>query len=248
MPERNIMESKRWVLIRGLSRSRFHWLGFETLLKQSLNLETIDCPEIPGNGYLHNTETPSSLDAVVDHLRQQISLIKKPVGLFGISLGGMIATRWAQMYPEEVERLVLVNTSSSLSPFYHRFSIVKYLGTLKSIFVKNLEKSESFIMSSTSNCPLKWKPKLAELVKFQKEHPIATRNFIRQLRLASKVDFTQKPHKNVLILTSAQDHLVNWHCSRRIAEQWQVPLLINPTAGHDLTLDDPQWIIEQISE
>ena len=38
-----------------------------------------------------------------------------PYSVLAMSLGGMVATAWAQRYPAEVERLVLINTS--MRPF-----------------------------------------------------------------------------------------------------------------------------------
>ena len=40
-----------------------------------------------------------------------------PYKLLAISLGGMVATSWSQNYPQEVLRMVLINTS--MRPFSH---------------------------------------------------------------------------------------------------------------------------------
>ena len=50
----------------------------------------------------------------------------------------------------------------------------------------------------------------------------------------------------MLLLQSLGDHLVNPVCSTRIAGHWRWPLVSHPTAGHDLTLDDGEWVIAQI--
>jgi len=42
--------------------------------------------------------------------------------------------------------------------------------------------------------------------------------------------------------------LVKSSASRRIAERWKVPLIEHPQAGHDLSLDDPQWIVDLLME
>jgi hypothetical protein len=33
-----------------------------------------------------------------------------------------------------------------------------------------------------------------------------------------------------------------------IAQKWNVPLLVHPEAGHDLTLDEPSWVLTQARE
>ncbi|MBC7421448.1 MAG: alpha/beta hydrolase [Bdellovibrio sp.] len=242
------MKSKRWILIRGLTRSRFHWLGFDELLKKELDLDIVECPEIPGNGYLFNERSLSSIDATVNYLRKQVGGITEPVGLLGISMGGMIANRWAAMHPHEVEQLVLINTSSSLSPSHERLNPKNYFTILKSLMNSNAEIIETTVMNLTSNRPEKWKPHLPLLAQFQREHPVSLINFMLQIKLSSKADFSEKPQQPVLILTSHADHLVNMSCSLKIAEQWQMPLVVHSTAGHDLTLDDPMWVIEKIKE
>jgi hypothetical protein len=56
------------------------------------------------------------------------------------------------------------------------------------------------------------------------------------------------PHDRVLLLRSLQDRLVNPVCSERMAEQWDWPVRTHPEAGHDLPLDDADWVIKQIQD
>ena len=51
----------------------------------------------------------------------------------------------------------------------------------------------------------------------------------------------------LLLLAGAGDRLVDPACSRRLARTWQVPLLEHAQAGHDLPLDDPDWVAHQAS-
>jgi hypothetical protein len=44
------------------------------------------------------------------------------------------------------------------------------------------------------------------------------------------------------------DKLVNPHCSRTLAQQWQAPLRAHDSAGHDLTLDEPDWVAQQVRD
>jgi pimeloyl-ACP methyl ester carboxylesterase len=240
------MNPKRWVFIRGLTRSKFHWLGFDEYFKRELEIESVECPEVAGNGYLSHEISSVSLDETVLQLKSQIQSIKEPIGLFGISMGGMIATRWVQMFPDEVSRLVLVNTSSSLNPFYQRLRPENYSAIAIHLFQKNPEKIEHFLMSLTSNDESRWLLFLPDLIAFRQKHPITSLNFIRQLRLSSQSVFSQKPLDQILILASEQDRLVNSECSRTIARAWECPLEMHPSAGHDLSLDDPSWIVKQV--
>jgi len=48
------------------------------------------------------------------------------------------------------------------------------------------------------------------------------------------------------VLVSEQDQLVSADCSHAIARQWDVPIQVHPSAGHDLTLDDGPWVVQQV--
>jgi pimeloyl-ACP methyl ester carboxylesterase len=50
----------------------------------------------------------------------------------------------------------------------------------------------------------------------------------------------------MLVLASLGDRLVSPGCSRRIASRWALPIRLHPTAGHDLPLDDPEWVVQQV--
>ncbi len=236
---------KKWILIRGLTRSYFHWFDFKTELQQALNLESIETPELPGNGYLSELNTPDNLTNCIDELRKQIQKIDEPVGLLGISLGGVIATKWAHDYPNDISHLVIINSSFSSSPFYHRLKPKNYLKIILMTFSKNLDDLEKFILQTTSNTDL-WKKKLQDGIAFQKKHPVQFQNLIQQLRLAQQANFKTKPAAETLILTSENDRLVHHTCSLKIAKAWNLQAKIHPTAGHDLPMDDAAWIIEKI--
>lgn len=53
---------------------------------------------------------------------------------------------------------------------------------------------------------------------------------------------------SMLVLNSRSDRLVSHLCSEAIARRLNLPLRVHATAGHDLPLDDPQWVAEQIAD
>lgn len=73
----------------------------------------VHCVDLPGHGYSSRIEDRGArsedntftLDAIVDELSAQFD---KPLNVCGWSLGGQVALRWAQRYPAQVEKLVLV--------------------------------------------------------------------------------------------------------------------------------------------
>ncbi|MBC7741695.1 MAG: alpha/beta hydrolase [Bdellovibrionaceae bacterium] len=240
------MEINHWVLIRGLTRSRFHWLGFDSLLKNSLGCRQVTCIELPGNGYFFDQNFPLALDDLINQIKSQVDSASLPIGIIGLSMGGMIAARWAEIFPNEVQALVIINSSMAFSPFYHRLSPQFYFKLLLTLVCPSAEIIENTIMNISSNENLKWKNRIEELIQFQKNHAITFKNFLRQIKVTRQARIIKKPIEKVLILTSQKDRLVNYRCSLKLAELWKTPLKVHPSAGHDLPLDDSQWVIEQI--
>jgi pimeloyl-ACP methyl ester carboxylesterase len=238
-----------WIFLRGLTRGAFHWLGFEKKFQDFFKVETVYTPDLAGNGVLFDETSNTDIDQAVEQIRSQIpsESLKKKVGLFTISMGGMIGTRWAEMYPDEISHLVLVNSSfSSISPFYRRLRPRNYPAVIKNFFYSSPASMEDFILRATSNFEEKWKPQFQEFVEFQRTHPVTIGNFMRQLRTAGKAKFSAKPQAEILILTSQNDHLVNYQCSLDLANAWNAPIEIHSTAGHDLPLDDGDWILQKM--
>lgn len=241
-------QPENWVLIRGLIRSKYHWGSFPEKLKKELNLKSVECVELAGNGYLADQFTPDTIEQALVDLKKQLPSDFINFGIIGISLGGMLAAKWAQLYPQEVSHLVLINSSSSLSPFYKRLNPAQYAGIIKNLAIFNPSAIEKFILSATSNRTENWLPLVKDYSEFQKNHPVSLNNFIQQLKLTSQVDFSQIPKSKKLILTSQKDRLVSYECSKAIAEAWNCPIEFNSHAGHDLPLDDAPWVIDQIKK
>lgn len=239
---------EHWVFVRGLTRSFFHWLGFEKEFQNQLNLKSVQCVELAGNGYFFREESSSSIDEAVMQLRAQVLVKDQKIGLLSISLGGMIAARWAEMFPNEISHLVIINSSSSLNPFYERLKPRNYAGLLENILFYNPARLEEWIMKSTSNFDSLWRPQFENLVQFQKDHPVSLKNLYRQLISASKFNLGETPKAKALILTATRDRFVSFKCSQSIANKWGCPIRIHPTAGHDLTTDDGAWVIQKVNE
>jgi pimeloyl-ACP methyl ester carboxylesterase len=108
-----------WVMLRGLTRESRHWGDMTIFLAQQLDLRDQSAAhqvlalDLAGNGAAAGRASPTSVRGMVDAARKQLAAdgIKPPYALMAMSLGGMVATDWAQRYPEEVARLVLINTS-----------------------------------------------------------------------------------------------------------------------------------------
>ena len=236
------------VLLRGLIRSRVHWEHFPQQLQSALPDHHILTPELAGNGERYCETTPFSVAAMVEDIRQQIADTRsnqQPVHLIAVSMGAMIASEWARRYPQEVGQLHLINTSfSNLSLPWQRMQAPAFFSLVRRLF--NRQKLETEIIrwtintDQTTGLEQRWQ-------HFASTHPLSHRNAVTQLLSASSYRGPlQSPVRNAFFYCSRNDRLVNSRCTQQIAQHWGKPLFINESAGHDLSMDDPQWLIDHI--
>ncbi len=238
---------EHFVLIRGLLREARHWGEFAGSLQQQFPRATISTPDIPGNGQLHQATSPKTIAEMTEALREQINA-NQPLRLIALSMGGMVAMDWMMRYPDEVEAAVIINTSARpLSPFYHRLRWTIYPQVLKMIFHSAAQK-EADILSLTSNRHSHDRKLLESWQQWQQQNPVSTASARNQFLAAVKFSVTKKPQQPILIVTSQADRLVDCRCSRKLAQIWQTGYVQHETAGHDLPLDEPEWLAHVIKQ
>ena len=98
-----------------------------------------------------------------------------------------------------------------------------------------------------------WGAVVDDWVALRRQRQVSASNALRQLVAAARytapvatplVPVSDSPR--ILLLASQNDRLVSCQCSQTIARAWGVPLRMHPSAGHDLPLDDAQWVIGQV--
>lgn len=239
-------------LIRGLSREKFHWGEFSKDLQISFPQSDIEMLDLPGNGDWAAEKCPLSPRAVVDFLRKQSRFIqnRRKTNIIAVSLGAMLAHQWSISHSEEIESLVLINTSLRPSPFYHRIKPTGLLKMISAARTQELFEREKKVLELTTNLLGPTIDRLAsewaERAKFVRT---SGENTLRQLIVAAQMrrDSTSPPVKT-LILSSRGDALVDPIASVAIANEWGGPHRIHPSAGHDLTLDAPEWTLAQLKD
>src|SRR3989338_10809274 len=161
----------------------------------------------------------------------------------------MVGLQWLHLHPTDFRSAVFVNTSlRGLSPLFHRLKPRVYMRMLRAIFTKSIER-EKIILEITSSSP-QFHPELAERwAEIQALRPVSRGNAFRQLwEAATFHPPALKPDTKIMLLNGAGDQLVSQLCSERIASHWQIPLRTHPSAGHDLPLDAPDWMLEQLKQ
>ena len=234
----------KFVLMRGLLRDARHWGDFADLLQRRFPDTEIITPDIPGNGRLHHLTSPASIAAMTEALRNQVAAhqAQHQLNIVAISMGAMIAIDWMTRYPDEVQSAVLINTSAKpLSPFYHRMRLAAYPQIVEMLFHSPVRR-EADILALTSNKYSNDKALLEIWQAWQKQSPVSFSNAIKQLLAAVRFSIHMRPKQPVLVVASKTDRLVDYRSSIQLAQFFQAEYLQHDTAGHDLPLDDPEWL------
>lgn len=240
--------SREWVLLRGLAREKHHTDEFIQKLQTASLDGTVIAVDLPGAGEYHRLSSPISMEGIAEFVHSQLP--KKnanPRYIVAISLGGMVAMELAKLHPQSFDGLVIINSSfKNVSSFFERLQPEGLWYILKAALAKNSKDREREVLNMVSNHPQRhqWIEPWALIAQ---QRPVTPLNFLKQLIAAGTYELPlQKPSLPIYVLTSEGDRMVNPKCSKKLAEHWQLPLAVHPTAGHEIYIDDPDWVIEQL--
>lgn len=245
----------RWLFLRGLVRETRHWGEFPTRFSEALKERVpTGAPlllDLPGMGTERDRPVPPTVSGFVDDLRTRLEgerAADTRFALFAVSLGGMVALDWLSRFPDDFERAVIVNTSAGdLSSPFERFHPRNYLSIARALLSSGAER-ERHILGFTANSPALDRDAIAaQHASYAMERPMRTPVFVGQLRAAMKSRTPERLLVPALFLASRADRLVDCTCSERIAAKLEAPLRLHDSAGHDLPLDDPEWVIGQVA-
>jgi pimeloyl-ACP methyl ester carboxylesterase len=242
-----------WILLRGLTREAAHWGPFPGVLQATVPDAKIVLLDLPGNGQFHQSRSPVTVNAMVQACRSELAQrgIAPPYRLLALSLGAMVAIEWARSAPDAVAGCVLINTSvRPFSPFFHRLRPCNYPKLLGMALTPYGPRSlEERVWELTSNQRVPQAGTVADWTAVRRARPVARGNALRQLVAAARFRAPlAAPCPNTLVLASQADGLVDVRCSQALARAWACPLALHPWAGHDLPLDDPDWVAAQIGQ
>ncbi len=242
---------QNWILLRGLARESEHWGAFVPLLQSTFPEAKITTLDLPGTGCFYQDTSPNTIKEITSQLRQHAfdnGLIQHPITILALSLGGMVAWEWMRRYPEDISGGILINTSfADLSPFYHRLCWQNYKELLWLIMAPNIHLREARILQLVSNSSDGNKEMEQVWEKIQNARPISFKNCWRQIKAAATYrPGNIKPIQSVFLLNSLGDRLVAPICSEAISNKWSFEIQLHPWAGHDLPLDDGNWVVLEL--
>jgi pimeloyl-ACP methyl ester carboxylesterase len=240
-----------WILLRGLTREKRHWGGFQTKWQEAFPGAKVVTMELPGAGELNAEVSPTTIEGMAARChREALSMgLAPPYNLLAMSLGAMVAAAWAEQRPGDMNACVLINTSfGSFSPLQRRLRPRAWPILLRLLLTPSIARQERLIFKLTSNLTEAPTGLIDDWVSIRVSHPVALGNAIRQLFAAAIYRAPSRLKVPTLVLTSQGDRLVNPQCSRDIARQWDCALSVHLWAGHDLPLDDGAWILKEVHD
>jgi pimeloyl-ACP methyl ester carboxylesterase len=150
-----------------------------------------------------------------------------------------------------VAGLVLINTSvGGLSPPWRRLRPAAAAQVAAAMATTDPLARERRIHALTSNRPDGAEATARRWAELAARQPVRRSNVLRQMLAAARyrapVPMPEPPP--LLVLASSADRIVDAACSRSLA--YRVPgarLVEHETAGHDLPLDEPDWVVGEIA-
>lgn len=246
------MQQRKWVFLLGLTRGVGHWGDFIDKFKLKFPMDEFELIDLPGNGLRNKEVSPLQVENYVELVRNKSELVHQgPVHILGSSLGGMVAISWAEQMPDEVASINIMNTSSaSLQASYKRF-LPSALLTVAKTLKKPLDSQfkEKTTLEVIMNHSERRAQFFSQFSDFSIENPVSFENFTRQVIAASrfKVPTIAPLEKSkICLMTAFNDHLVSSDCTRNIAQLWGCDFHNHPWAGHEIFLDDPEWVLDRI--
>lgn len=257
----------RWLFLRGLSREARHWLPFPEHFERDVPGARVHVLDLPGAGTEWRRTAPLSVAACVKDVRRRWLRIREACGvdpaapehaphaaarapwaILGISLGAMVALRWIADSPLDFERAVVINTSAGdLSRPWERMRLGVLPGLTRALRAGDPVAREREILGATTRMFTGQDALATRWAAYHRAQPMTHRNVLRQLAAGAAFRSPARVDVPLLVLAATHDPLARAECGRRIAARYGAPFEQHPAAGHDLPLDDPEWVTGRVA-
>ncbi len=240
-----------WLLLRGLAREQRHWGTFPAAFSAQLGGAHVACLDFPGTGTEHERRSPNSVSAITEDLRARWLKLRTeregPWNLLAMSLGGMIAMDWTSRHATDFSSVVLINTSAAdLSVPWRRIRLSVLPDIFGALVSRDDLQRNRRILRATARLLSDPEPIAKSWAEIQAQSPIARTTVLRQIWAGFRFRAPPSLPIPTLVIAGAKDPLCDPECPRRLALRFGAPLLVHPSGGHDLSLDDPAWVAAQV--
>jgi pimeloyl-[acyl-carrier protein] methyl ester esterase len=244
-----------WLLLRGLAREQRHWHGFVDLFRARVGASNVVLADLAGVGTERRRWPRASVAWMAHDVARRVPGLAasgEPMArwsVVGLSLGGMIALELCRQYPERIQRGVIVNASSRLSSARARLRLGAALGLVQAVLSPDPVRRERRVLALTSTLPQALRDSYARTAaEFARDAPASRGAVLVQLLAAARFVPPARSQlaARLAFICARNDTLVNPRCSRDLATWYGVASEEHPWAGHDLPLDDPEWLCDHI--
>jgi pimeloyl-[acyl-carrier protein] methyl ester esterase len=245
-----------WLLLRGLAREQRHWRDFRDRFAARMGGANVHCVDVAGTGTEHEVRPRASVRWMAGDVARRVPGLSGALraderwSVVGLSLGGMLALELCRMFPRELEVAVIVNASSRLTSASARLRPKGAFQLLRAACSADPLRRERLILALTSSLPGTERERHARrAAELARDAPTTRMAVLAQLIAASRF---APPACGMLrarlrFICSRQDQLVSPRCSRDLAAWFGRGCDEHPWAGHDLPLDDPDWLCDRIA-
>jgi pimeloyl-ACP methyl ester carboxylesterase len=240
----------RWLLLKGLTRDARHWGDFPAALQAHTGTAPL-CLDHAGVGTQLGFTAPTTVAGMTDDLRARFLLHKRPGerwGILGVSLGGMVTLDWMARYPDDFGHGVVVNSSAADVGFpWERLRYQRARDLLRCAVGSDEARERTILHMCTRLSGEALEETTRQWTRLAVERPLPSDVAARQLAAGLRFTLPQRLYVPALVMVGRGDRLVNPRISDRIASRLRLPVASHPEAGHDLPLDAPDWVAEQVA-
>lgn len=240
-----------WLILRGLAREQRHWGPFVDIFEAKVPGARVHTLDLPGVGTECQRDSPTTVAGIVGDLRRRLQPLREQHeggwGLLGVSLGGMVTMKWGELHPEDFARLVIINSSAGdLNGPLQRLNARILPDMVRAMVDPDPVERERRILGFTSALIEDREIVARQAARFAEDAPIRRRNALKQLLAAATFKAPRSIEVPALVLGAGGDAMVDPRCAWQLARHLRAPLHVHPTAGHELPLDDPEWVARQV--
>lgn len=240
-----------WLLLRGLGRERRHWYDFPKRLAARLPESRVAVLDLAGAGTEYCRKPAPSVPWLARDVAKRLAVAgAEHWCVLGLSLGGMVALELCRLLPGRIAGAVVVNSSSRPSLPLQRLRPGALPWLLRIACAGDAFTRESGILALTSRLPETERARLARRgAAIRSDTPVATIALLGQLLAAARFEAPERTQVSarLLFLASAGDRLVNLAASRGLARRYGAAYEEHGWGGHDLPLDDPDWVCDRVA-
>ncbi|MEC7984682.1 MAG: alpha/beta hydrolase, partial [Myxococcota bacterium] len=250
-------QKRKVFLIIGLTKEATHWdERFRGLLTEKLGLghDAIVAVDLPGTGIFLQDESPSHIRGIVEMTRARYlhEMVENEERLLiAISLGGMIAMEWVNLFPDDFHKMVILNSSfRGLSPVHKRLQPDAMKTFVRIFRAKSIEERERKVIELCCNDTSQHPRVLKKWVDIARQRPMSRKNMVRQTLAAARYTFRTSPRIPVFVIAARHDRLASFTCSVALHSQMGGDLHIfeDEKIGHAIHTDAPEQLVQQIAK